>query len=425
MAKKRRKYIKPTPPRKNVSRTDSDRCYHVAKKLLRHFELEPELIDVFSKKQKQKLLKNYFEPSIVKPDKPKTVPRQHVKSIHNDMYQFMKTNFFGNPENNLTYMELTVYGFSFIVNLSNMHVRDAAFIPGSPQEEAARRICEKFNNNKEKFIYEIAFKDISHQIWYLTRSYSRVNFRIYGFIIDCDHIPQSCGCCTNMKITIRLTAQECEAKRFIYNNIERKAFRALIPDGGVYSSAYATVRRNQIFPKSKKDDLLNIYIQSHVLHRFKERLDVFDPYTQNLLIQYSFAGGLGLVSSGKQVLFSCPIDDDKPVGYFTFFVQENDVVINTFLPLTSVDTPEGKKLHELLSLSKEEIIYLGMDKLSFLLDVDFEQVPILKQALIDANIWETKVILDSKVIHDEEKEDENKIKIQNKTVFIKTFFDKL
>jgi len=423
MAKKRRN-IKPPPPKKNTSRTDLERCYYVAKKVLRHFELEPELIDVFSKKQKQKLLKNYFEPSIVKPDKPKTIPRQHVKSIHNEMYHFMKTNFFGNPENNLTYMELTIYGFSFIVNLSNMHIRDAAFIPGSLQEGVASRICEKFNNDKEKFIYKIAFNDISHQIWYLTRSYSRVNYRFYGFIIDCDHIPQSCGCCYNMKMTIRLTAKESETKKFSYNNIERKAFRALIPDSGIYSPSYATVRRKQIFPKSIDDDSMNIYIQSHVLHRFKERLDVFDPFTQNLLIQYSFTSGLRLVSSGKQILFSCLIDDDKPVGYFTFFVHENDVVINTFLPLASNDTPEGKKMQELLPLSKEEIIYIGMDKLSFLLDVDFEQIPALKQILIDANVWETKLIIDSKVIHDEEKEEEYKMKKQKKTMFVKNFFDK-
>jgi len=40
------------------------------------------------------------------------------------------------------------------------------------------------------------------------------------------------------------------------------------------------------------------------------------------------------------------------------------------------------------------------------------------------NIWETKLILDSKVIHDEEKEEENKIKKQKKTTFVKQFFDK-
>ena len=47
-----------------------------------------------------------------------------------------------------------------------------------------------------------------------------------------------------------------------------------------------------------------------------------------------------------------------------------------------INLPDGKVLFKLLKLSKDETIYLGMDKMSFLFKVDFEQIPVFKQALI-------------------------------------------
>jgi hypothetical protein len=58
------------------------------------------------------------------------------------------------------------------------------------------------------------------------------------------------------------------------------------------------------------------------------------------------------------------IENGVTAGYFTCFLKSDDVVINTFLPITSQNTPEGKKLYESLSLSREEITYLGMDRIS-------------------------------------------------------------
>ncbi|MDR0698020.1 MAG: hypothetical protein LBG28_02195, partial [Tannerella sp.] len=71
--------------------------------MLRHYELEPELIDVFTKKQKEVLLKLCYDQPDVKAKKERTVPRQYVRNINNDTYQFMKTHYWGKPENQLTY----------------------------------------------------------------------------------------------------------------------------------------------------------------------------------------------------------------------------------------------------------------------------------------------------------------------------------
>ncbi len=413
MAKKRKQYAPVPTSKKNKSRTEQEHCYPIAKKVLRCFGLEPELIDRFTKKQKQYLLANWCNPPIVKPEKEHTVPRQYIRNIHAEMYQLMKTNFWGNPENQLTYMELATYGFSFLMNISNMYHRDQR-LSGTPQEEIARQICEKFD--KDDIFYN-AFDDVLHNIWYRTRCYSKINYRFYGFKHICENVTLADGSIT-MRMTILLTAKGCEVKKFIHNNIERKAYRMLITANGNYKPAESTVPRNMIFPDAKEDEKLNIYIQSHVLHRFKERMDLFPPDEQNIYIQYAFTHGLQLVSNGKQQLFACTVRDEYPVGYFTYFIQGNDIVISTFIPLVSETAPEGKKFYELLSLGKSEIIYLGMDKISFFYKVDFEQIPTLKQALIDSGIWQTKLILDEMF-----EEDEIPLVDANKTKFVKKFIN--
>ena len=418
MAKKKKHQPQKSATNFTVSRTHQERCYIVAKKVLLHFDLEPDLIDVFTKKQKQSLLMLCFDPPTVKPKKERTVPRQYLRNIQTDMIQFMKSTFFGNPENQLTYMELAIYGFSFLVNLSNMIERDR-IIHGTPQEEAAKKIYEKYD--KTKFCNE-SFIEILDNVWYKTKCYSRINFRFYGFEFTFEHFEKTGG--TSMKPTVLITAQECETKKFTYKGIERKAFRILNTADGWHEPSQATVHRNLIFPNAKDDELLNIYVQSHVLHRLKERLDAFDPSITNLLIQYAFTRGLKVVTFEKQTLFSCLIEDALPVGYFTFFINGADIVINTFIPLASPNTPEGKILHELLPLDKDAVVYLGMDKVSFFLDIDFEQIPTLKQALIDSNIWQTKLVLDR--VYEQGALTENNFVIsKSKTMFVKQYFDKL
>ena len=401
--------------KKYLSRTQQERCYIAAQKILRHFELDTKLLDTFSKKQKEKMFAVRFEPPIVKPDKDNTVPRQYIKKIHASVYRYMKTHFWGNPENNLTYMELAVYGLSFLINMSFMNERKV-YVPGSPQEAAAEKIGEKYSDFD---IYQTAFKEPLFYIWYLTQCYSKVNFRFYGFKYDWDNIPGSMG----MKVIIRITAQNSETKKFTVNNVERKAFRLLIPDNGIYAPMEATVARKTIFPNTREDGNLNIYIQSHVLHRLKERLDSFEPFVLNILIQFAFTEGMHVVINGNQILFTCMLEYKQPIGYFAFFVQGNDLVINTFIPLVSGITPEGQKLHEILPLSKDELIFLGMDKTSFFATVDFEQIPKLKQALIDSNIWKTKLLIERTYFRETNGENDSPID-EKKTLFVKNFLEK-
>jgi len=401
--------------KKSEEREEIAQCYLVAKKLMRHFGFEPELVDVFTKKQKEIICRNFYDKPVIKAKFERTVPRPYIRYINSDTYDFMRINYWGNPDHQITYMELAIYGFNFLGNLSDFLKRNA-FISGSPQEEAAKRIVEK---SEAEALPSTAFTKVFDNVWYLTRCFSRVNYRFYGFEFDYYRKPKECGCCFTNRLRILLTALDSESKMFSYNQIERKAYRMFSAGSYFQQPSPVTVSSKKLYPKAADDVPLNIYIQSHVLHRFKERMDALDAFSQNILIQYAFTRGMKLVTFDNQILFACLLDDEI-AGYFTFFLRGSDIVINTFLPIISPSTPEGRKLQEILSLSKEENAYLGMDKSSFFVKVDFDQIPRLKQALIESTMWSKKLKFD-KVCQDDETESLIDI---NKTLLVKNFFDK-
>jgi hypothetical protein len=404
--------------KKSMLKSGQEQGYIVSKKILCHFELEPELIDVFTKKQKEHLFHKFYETPSIKPAREKTVPRQYIRNINTAIFQFMKSKFWGNPENRLSYMDLATYGLSFLSSIE-YDFQNNLYAADTPQYEATRRICEKFDRDE---VMNTAFKEVLDEVWYLTRSYSRFNYRMYGFSFDCDRKQMGYG--FHYRLSIKLTAQECEMKAFNHNNVYRKAFRMFNTDNGLYLPRPVRIPQNLIYHDDASEDRkFDVYIQSHAINRFKERLDILEPTQQNLLLQYAFTKGLQFECFDKREMFVCLFEDERRVGYFTFFVRGNDLVVNTFLPLVSHYAPEGKKLQKILSISKDEFLYLGMDKLSFYLDVDFEQIPELKQALIEADIWQTKLILDRLIIH-EYLDDDDAAHVAKKTAFVKNFFNK-
>ena len=427
MPKKRNKKYIPklggTKKKRKTSLEEMQQCYSVAKKLLHHFELDPKLLDVFTKRQKERLYHIYYMTPVIKPQKERTVPRQYIRNINNDAYNFIKTNFWGDPENKITFIELYTAGLSFLSTIQGMFKEDNLFEPDTLQYESARRICEKFDRDT---LLNESLKEVSDHIFYLSRRYSRVNFRMYGHTVDCDKIPNkncNCGHCFEYRISYRITVQECETKYFSFNNIYRKAFRMFSPADGLYLPKPLTIFQNAIFPKESDNKVFNMYVQSHVFHRFRERLDILSPTDHNLLFQYTFTRYLKLVQHENRNLFACQIADDCPVGYFSFFISGDDIVVNTFLPLAGDNTPLGERLQKHLSLSNEEITYLGMDKVSFFIRVDFDQVPELKQALIDSGICPIKLELDNLQKRDDAANIESSIDLI-KTMFVKNYLDK-
>ena len=227
---RKKPFIQNRPSQKKIDRAEHEQCYRVAKKLLRHFDLDPNLIDVFTKNQKLRLLHHFYKTPFVKPLKEKTVPRQYIRNISNTVIQFMKENYWGDPENKLSYMELATFGLSFLSNIEQVY-REDGFTPDTMQYDAAAKICAKFDRDE---VLNTAFNDVQYEIWYLTRSYSRVNYRMYGFEMGCEEFPRSHGNGSDYKVSFRLTAQESESKNFVIHNIVRKAYRMFETSDGLY-----------------------------------------------------------------------------------------------------------------------------------------------------------------------------------------------
>lgn len=429
MAKKKKRTHKVASPHKKKTGVQLERCCLVAKKMLSHFGLDPKLLDVFTKKQREYLLSLFpVDFPSIKAKKEDVVPRQYVNKIREDVLQFMKTTYLGDPKNRLSIIDFTLYGIGFYYSI--LELTKLNWFNGTSGDAASKLIYSRFDQ-ADIFGSEDGYASLKAYLLYLTRGYSQANFRLYGFTCELElPSPKSAdkNSLASIRLKIQITARDCETKVFTYNGIKRKAFRMIfMPVGSDNNySCGAIIQQNKFFPNAKEEQTLDIYIQSHALYRFKERIDVFDATFRNYLIQQDLIFIQNVVPFGKHFLLSCTIDGTAPIGYFTYFVSGGDLVVNTFLPLISKDTPEGAKFCQLLPLSKEDFIYLGMDKISFYFTVDFEQIPILKNALTGSGIWNTITAIEAIFDNDDELSEKELPAIDmNKTKFVKNFFDKI
>ena len=122
-------------------------------------------------------------------------------------------------------------------------------------------------------------------------------------------------------------------------------------------------------------DPLEVYIQSHALNRFVERIDTVDfniafaRCTTNLLLRPS----VKRIGSNKFLLEV--VVCDLKLGYFVACLADGAVLIKTFLFVTSSATPEGRKLDTLTGLKKLDKQFLGIDKLSTYMALDVNKSP--------------------------------------------------
>jgi hypothetical protein len=374
---KKRKKI-PAPHGKPSSVWDSksyfDDCCATARKFFRTLGEEPGLFDIFTKRQKQEFFRIGVAPPRISPAPGHSVPRQYIRFIQNDLIHSLREEYF-DESIGLTWMEMITCGQILMLTF-----RTDTFLQTLPEKQ--RTIIDKLNAViSERNLLNKVFNHIVSHIRLQLVLLSQPNFRIYG--LNTDVKPIMLG--KNLVQCMLITSQESQSLKFNYRNRARTGYR--LASGKIMDTEYsgATIALSKIYPSVENDKKLNIYVQSHALRRFKERIDTLYPIMRNNVLVISLMYIQQVVSgiSGLKLIACVMPPDGQVVGYFTFTIDGDNLLVLTLLPLLSQDVPEGRILHERLNLSKEDQQYLGMDKLSFFYDVDLEQISVLKKILID------------------------------------------
>jgi hypothetical protein len=363
------------------------------RKVLRAYHLDPNLLDSFSKRQRSLILQMRADAIRFKVEKEHRVPRRIVDFVSEATHRFMRTNYFGDESIGLTYLELATYGMALSSIIYSINYANA-FPP--EQMKVVRMLADCFKDDRVRQELYVVGKHI-HQIVMMV---SKVSFRVYGF----DWRLRGEG--DTLKSEIFLSSEEAVSIRFTHKQRERKAFRVRAGRLIDHPAKNATIDRHLVFPAEgaspdSDPEPLDIYIQSHALLRAKERMDIFPAHMRNYYIMNPFIHTPRVVTNpaGSPMLECYTVkggeeegeEEDKTMvrfGYFPFIVQDNKLIVLTFLPLFSPGTIEGNRLQERFALEIEDMKFLGMDKLSFFLTVDFEQIPVLKELFMDIGIWE-------------------------------------
>lgn len=110
------------------------------------------------------------------------------------------------------------------------------------------------------------------------------------------------------------------------------------------------------------NETVPVYIQKHAMQRLRERLDSIHPSYLNYHVCIALHH-CNCIKSGNKFLIEYSLFKEK-VGYLLAVLYEGKLIIKTFLFLTCTDTPEGRKLEQLLGLKKLDTAFLKMERLS-------------------------------------------------------------
>lgn len=152
------------------------------------------------------------------------------------------------------------------------------------------------------------------------------------------------------------------------------------PDGVVWCS-----RPPASFGLPQRDilHLLPVFIQMHALERLSERLDCIDKGAVHYFVFKALQNGRIHKTQNNSYLIELHFMDMK-AGYLVAVVQDDRVIVRTFLLLTNNGTPEGSKLANYTGLKKEDKRYLSLDKLSTFMDPALRDEETIQRIFFDA-----------------------------------------
>jgi hypothetical protein len=384
--KRKKKVYQPAPSAKPIplrqSHTHILHMEEVGRKVLRIAGIDDSFLDRMTKQQLQALTNIPVERPRVIIEKNASVPRAYLRYIHSVLYSALDETCVENDAGvNLSLADAVSYGLAFISSMMIYHKRKYITFGNEVKDiRAANARLHELGLYDVKLRSQIT-KIISAPLIVL----SQVQFRLYGFTGGYDPKPSGL---ISLTIAIKSAVPECIS--FKHFDKRRKAYRFCM--GPIHTPCLlpAEIPYSAVFPLCRDDNdrKLSVYIQQHAILRLKERLRILQPTERTMLLYGSLMMIPEIVRGpDDQPLLAAHIAEGKTFGYFSFIIQDDKLFVLSFLPLTSALTPEGKRLQKILRIAKKDILYLKMDTLDFLFEVDFDQIPVLKDALIQAGIY--------------------------------------
>lgn len=398
-SKKRKKNVPSRKPLKSyldISKQYFNEYVRVARKLMLMAGLDPGEFDVLTKRTKQDLMMIKQTPYRVVAEKDSKVPRAYLKFFNYLMGVYEKKTYYGDPKFNVSFLDYITYGMSFIVAVRNHNNHDNILSDDQHERlEKIREALEKYEDEHEKDLYWIRANELMrHVLMYV----SMPNYRFYTCIETAEMDSHKC----RMQNLIKVSSFEPEKKIFKvkgekrssyqlwhYNvfsdsndpNPEKTEIPAVLMEEDDFDTALEKIKEMETIVKYP------VYVQNHALHRIRQRLDCVDNLYVNTVFGLSFMLPKFITATNGQRMIRAIDSSAKPVGYFPFLKQDGAILILSFLPLSSPITPEGSVLYKELGINIDDSKYIGLDKISFFIQTDFEALPKLKQALEKADMW--------------------------------------
>ncbi|MCZ4694090.1 hypothetical protein DWB61_02690 [Ancylomarina euxinus] len=165
----------------------------------------------------------------------------------------------------------------------------------------------------------------------------------------------------------------------------RPVFSLRVPygNGGVKNLSISTDLLGDFYRGTESK--IDLFVQSHALNRFQERLDVLGPSAINFEFWMNTCAITEFVFYKNYLLLPVTVQEIR-VGYFLTHLVGDELVFRTFLFITHSCTPEGDKLKEITGLEKNDIKYWHIDRLSTIIEAD--KYPKIQELFNEAGIGE-------------------------------------
>lgn len=411
-SKKRKKATPSRKPPKSFIQLSKDyikEYERVANQIMIMANIEVSEYHKFTKRLRHNIMRNKFTPFRVVAQKDNKVHKSYLKYFNSMLKYYEDTTFYGDPKYKVTFLDYVVYGMPFIHTL---RVPDIVVNSATPDEmQVLLRMKEAIDQHLEEYIKEDYIFRMNYVMSVLMMSVSTPIYRYYTSEITAVLDYRR----ARLQNTVIVSSFESEIRFFKLDKENHKAYRLwkydfyseiMTPDpievlgAKILLEVDDTNTAVEMLEAQTPSErvILPVYVQAHVIHRMRERLDLLQNQYCNEVISISFSLIRSVSATTGQRLIRAYDMKGNNVGYFPFVIEDNAILLRSFLPLTSPITPEGSKLYKTLGIQLNDSKYIGLDRLSFYAKTDFNKLPQLKEALQEAEIWHLTEIVPSNLI---------------------------